>query len=107
MLIGYLAIYYVGIYVFAGFCGYVCFSIVAGLDKLGKRIFISIVAFGLASMCGLIVSTVLIKASRMDLNWTGSFPTIVYTLIYVLSGFAGVWFALKGAKTLLLAWKRR
>jgi uncharacterized membrane protein YjjP (DUF1212 family) len=92
--------------IFAGFCGYVCFSIVAGLDVLGKRIFISVVGFGFASMCGLIFGTILISATRIGWDWTRS-EMIAGILVYVLSGFAGVWFALKGAKALLLAWKRR
>jgi hypothetical protein len=97
---------YVASYVFAGFCGYVGFSIVAGLDVLGKRIFISVVGFGFASMCGLIFGTILISATRIGWDWTRS-ETIAGILVYVLSGLAGAWIALRGAKALGIARKRR
>ena len=51
------AAYYAFIYVFLATAAYVCFSVVAGLDELGKRLFFAILAFGGGALVGCISAT--------------------------------------------------
>jgi hypothetical protein len=97
---GFLTIYYAGAYFFIALCGYVCISVVAGLNALGKQVFVAILAFGACSYIGFIVILLAVSALHFDAVLAEPFRTATFTLAYIIPGQTGVWASLKALKAL-------
>ena len=97
---GFLPIFYAGLFFFMALCGYVCLSVVAGLDSLGKRVFVAILAFGACSYVGFVAVILAISASPLKVILEGRFAPFSYTLAYVIPGLIGAWLSLKALKAL-------
>ncbi|HUN83387.1 MAG TPA: hypothetical protein VMU48_03370 [Terracidiphilus sp.] len=91
----FLLIYYALTYLFLAGCGYVCFSVVAGLDALGKRIFAAVLAFGACSLAGYVAINVAMALFHLKLDQDGRTERTIIVLAYVVSGLIGSWFSLR------------
>jgi hypothetical protein len=98
--VGFLPLIYAVASVFIGFCGYVCISIVGGLDSLGKRVFVATVAFGASSYVGFILILLVGYMFHVSSAMQGPFQKVVLGLAYVVPGLAGAWLSLKGLNLL-------
>jgi hypothetical protein len=93
---GFLPIFYAGTFFFIALCGYVCLSVVAGMDALGKRVFLSILAFGASSYAGFLVVILAISFSPFKAILEGRAQPLIFGLAYILPGLVGGWVSLKG-----------
>ena len=92
---GFLPIFYFGTYFFFAICGYVCLSVVAGLDRLGKRVFFAVLGFGAFSYLGFITAILAISVSPFKTILVGRGQPFIFALAYILPGLAGGWLAIK------------
>ena len=92
---GFLPVFYAGAFVFIAGCAYVCFSVVAGLDALGKRLFVAIVAFGASSFVGYIILVLAISQSPFGAILNGPYSRATLILAYVIPGLLGSWASIK------------
>src|SRR5271157_2867714 len=97
---GFLPIFYAGAYFFIALCAYVCISVAAGLNALGKQVFVAILAFGACSFIGFIVILLAVSALHLNAVLAEPFRTATFTLAYIIPGLAGVWASLKALKAL-------
>ena len=90
--------YYVVIYLVVAGGVYVCFSVVAGHDRLGKRLSVAVLAFGACSLAGYILANVLemLLHTRTDPSDEPDRFLLIFT--YVISGMLGVWASWKRFK---------
>jgi hypothetical protein len=84
----FLLAYYAAIYLFLATAAYVCISVVAGHNKLGKRLFAAILVFGGSALVGYIIAGV------VSYLHTGSKPLeepnrVVIAIAYILPGMIG------------------
>jgi len=93
--VGFLPLVYAVAWVFIGFSGYVCISIVGGLDSLGKRVFVATVAFGASSYVGFILILLLGNILHVSSATQGPLKKVVWGLAYVVPGLVGAWLSLK------------
>jgi hypothetical protein len=93
---GFLPIFYAAGFLFIALCGYVCFSVVAGLNALGKRVFWAVLAFGACSYVGFIVVILAIAFSPLKGLLAGGFRSVIYASAYILPGLVGSWLSVKG-----------
>jgi hypothetical protein len=92
---GFLPIVYAGTFFFIAICGYVCLSVVAGLDRLGKRVFVAVLGFGACSYVGFIVAILAISVSPFKTILEGQTRPFMFALAYFLPGLVGGWLSLK------------
>lgn len=81
---------------FIGLCGYVCISIVGGVDSLGKRVFVATVAFGASSYVGFILILLVGYTLHVSSAMQGPLQKAVWGLAYVVPGSVGAWLSLRG-----------
>jgi hypothetical protein len=86
----FLLAYYAMIYLFLATAAYVCISVVAGQNELGKRLFVAILVFGGCALVGYVISGV------VSYLQTGSKPIqgpnrLVIAIAYILPGTIGAW----------------
>ena len=74
---------------------YVCFSVVAGYNRLGKRLFLAVLAFGVFSAAGYVVLN-LLWALVHNQTQRSDEPNRFLTLsAYVVPGMLGSWVSWK------------
>lgn len=95
MELEFLLVYYALTFLVLAGCGYVCFSVVAGLDVLGKRIFVAVLAFGACSLVAYGAMNVAIALLHLELDQGGRMGRTLIVLGYVVSGLTGSWFSLR------------
>ena len=83
--------YYVVIYLVVAGGVYVCFSVVAGHNRLGKKLFVAVLSFGLCSLAGYValnVLTVILHAQAGPVDEANRLLTLI---AYVVPGMLGSW----------------
>jgi MFS superfamily sulfate permease-like transporter len=80
--------YYALVYLFLACAAYVCFSVVAGLNRLGKRLFRAILAFGGSALVGCIiaVAVALLHGGSKAMAEPNRF---LLAIVYIASGLIG------------------
>jgi hypothetical protein len=94
----FLLAYYAATYLVVAGGVYVCFSVVAGHDSLGNRLFLAVLAFGACSLAGYIVAdvlTVLLHARTYPISEPNR-PLLIGA--YVVPGMLGSWVSWKRFK---------
>ena len=92
---GFLPLFYAGAWVLLGFCGYVCISIVGGLDSLGKRVFLATVAFGASSYVGFILFLLVCNMFHVGSAMRWPLQKSILGIAYVVPGSMGAWLSLR------------
>ncbi len=86
---GFLPIIYVGFYLFIALAVYVCFSVVAERDALGKKLFWAVLAFGACSAIGYVAISIAVSSIhslRMD-----QLQAPFVFAAYIVPGLLGGW----------------
>lgn len=93
----FLLAYYSLTFLVLATAAYVCISVVAGLSQLGKRLFVTILAFGGAALVGYIVAGV-VAYMHSGIKALEEPNRVVLATAFVLPGLIGAWFSWRAFK---------
>jgi hypothetical protein len=90
--------WYVVIFLFLATAAYVCVSVVAGLNQLGKRLFMAILAFGGSALVGCYIAAGVVSYLRIGTKAIVEPNRVVIAVAYVVPGLIGSWASWKSFK---------
>jgi hypothetical protein len=96
---GFLPLFYACGFFFLAWCCYVCISVVGGLDSLGRRVFIAVMAFGVSSYIGFIVILPFLNLLLVKPIQDKQLLHLLDALAYFLPGVLGSWLSLRAFKS--------
>ena len=94
----FLLAYYAATYLVVAGGVYVCFSVIAGHDRLGKRLFFAVLAFGACSLAGYILANVLTVLLHARTDLIDQPDRFLLIGAYVVPGMLGSWVSWKRFK---------
>jgi hypothetical protein len=74
---------------------YVCFSVVAGRDALGKRLFWAVLAFGAWAAVGYIFITIVVSMLHLDSTVERQPQALFFSAAYIAPGLLGSWLTIR------------
>jgi hypothetical protein len=88
----FVIVWYALIFLFLATAAYVCVSVVAGHNQLGKRLFLAILAFGGSALLGYIIAGV-VSYLHIGIKANEEPNRIIVAIAYFVPGLFGAWFS--------------